>query len=420
MGPAVADPSIINSTYLGGSLYDLGYAVALQGDKTFIAGTTFSLDFPVVAVSSSKPEDEQTPDVFVTALGPSGTPFYSTYVAMGDNYESVLGIGVGPDGSAYVAALAYHGDDTSAVVSKLEPTGELAWTREEAGRFFAQGMTVDPQGNVYVTGRDTSAGVDAAFLWKLAPDGSTSYWAEIDGDGFEFGRDVAVDAKGNAYVVGLTGSTDLAEEKVPAGTNAFVTKLDPAGSILWSTYLGGSNEDWGERIAVAANGDLIVAGTTKSSDFPTLNAIQTGLRGPKDLFLARLTPEGAPVFSTYLGGSFDEEVLDLALAGSSIFLVVVSPWRDSPLRQPLDPSCSDGVSFLAQLDAMTAQPLDAACLGGSIIYGVAAGSSGVALTGAAGPGLPLVDPWQPAPAGGDDAFAAKLVLTTTKPITRRR
>ncbi len=416
--PAGAGSTIINSTYLGGSLNDLGFAVAMQGDKTFIAGTTFSLDYPVVSVSSSKPEDEQTPDVFVTVLGPSGAPLYSTYVAMGDDYESVLGIGVGPDGSAYVAALAYHGEDTSAVVSKLEPTGELAWTREEAGRFFAQGMTVDSQGNVYVTGRDTSAGVDAAFVWKLDPEGSTTYWTEIDGDSFEFGRDVAVDAGGNAYVIGLTGSTDLADgEKVPADVNAFVTKLDPAGSILWSTYLGGSDEDWGERIAVAANGDLIVAGTTRSSDFPTLNAVQASLRGPKDLFLARLTSEGAPVFSTYLGGSFDEEVLNLALAGSNLYLAVVSPWKDSPLRQPLDASCG-GNNFLARLDAAAAQPLDATCLRGAVIYGVAASSSAVSLTGAAGLGLPLVNPWQPIPGGGDDAFATKLVLSTDKPKRR--
>jgi threonine dehydrogenase-like Zn-dependent dehydrogenase len=419
--PAAADPVFLNSTYLGGSLDDLGRAVATQGDITFVAGATFSLDYPVVAVSSGKPEDEQTPDVFVTALGASGTPLYSTYVAMGNESESVLGIGVGPDGSAYVAALAYHGADTSAVVAKLEPDGELAWTREEAGGYFAQGMTVDAQGNVYVTGRDTSNGGDEAFVWKLDPEGTTVYWTGIDGDGYEYGRDVAVDAAGNAYVAGLTVSTDLdgADEKAPDGENAFVTRLDPAGSIVWSTYLGGSAEDWGERIAVAANGDLLVTGTTKSSNFPTVKALQDAIRGPKDLFLTRLTPDGKQVYSTYLGGSFDEEVADLALEGSSLYLVVISPWADSPLRQPLDPSC--GVNFVVQLDAGTAQPLYAACLpGSSVIYSVAPGSAGVALTGAAGSGLPLVEPWQPASGGGEDAFAAKLVLTTRKPALQPR
>lgn len=421
--PAAAEHTILNSTFLGGSRSDVGLAVAVQNGNTFIAGTTYSLDYPVVAVTSSKPEDEQTSDVFVTALDSSGTPMYSTYVAMGNQEEDVLGIGVAPDGSAYVAALAYHGIEMSAVVAKLEPWGELAWRREAAGRFYAQGMTVDSQGNVYVTGRNTGVDendvpLDTAFLWKLDSEGATSYWAEIDGDSFDIGSDVAVDAAGNAYVVGITGSTDLpgADQPAPEGVNAFVTGLDAAGAILWSTYLGGSGEDQGVKIDVAADGNLVVAGTTKSTDLPTQKPYQAQPGGLQDLLLARLAPRGEVITLSYLGGSENDDVLDLDQEGASIYLAAVSPPGNAPHRKYLDPAC--GGSFLAKLD-LTGQPMDAACVGSlSAIYGLAADSTGVSLAGAAGSDLPVVDAWQPAPAGAGDAFAAKLIFTTRK-VARR-
>lgn len=419
--PAAADSTFLYSTFLGGNRLDAGLAVAAQNGNTFIAGITNSLDYPVVGVASEKPGDEQTSDVFVTALDSSGTPFYSTYVAMGDQEESVLGIGVGPDGSAYVAALAYHGTEMSAVVAKLESSGELAWLREEAGRFYAQGMTVDSQGNVYVTGRNTGTDDDprdTAFLWKLDSEGSTIYWVEIDGDSFDVGSDVAVDAAGNAYVAGITGSTDLpgADQAAPEGVNAFVTGFDPAGALLWSTYLGGSGEDLGAEIGVAADGNLVVAGTTKSTDLPTQKPYQEKLRGLQDLLLARLTPSGQLISLSYLGGSDDDDVLDLAVEGSSLFLAVTSLGDDSPLRKPLDPFC--GGSFMARLDGAW-QVMDAACAGSlSGVFGVAADSTGVSLAGAAGSDLPVVDAWQPAPAGGGDAFAAKLVLVVPRKAPR--
>ena len=422
--PAGADPTLVYSTYLGGSLGEGGFAVAAQGGNTFVAGITNSPDYPVVAVSSSKWGDEQVRQVFVTALGPSGAPFYSTYLPITDNTGpriiQGLGIGVSPDGSAYVVVATYDfGSDPSSIhVAKLEPGGALAWHGGSGeGRAYPQGMTVDSQGNVYVTGRNNSEApysgdvMNTAFVWKIRADGWTSYWTDIDGNGLETGQSIAVDAAGNAYVLGTTNSTNLpkAIQPVPAGgsDNAFVTKLDPAGSILWSTYLGGTDE--GKEIRVAADGSLVVVGTTSSTDFPTLNAIQTELRGPRDLFLTRLKPWGSRISSTYLGGSGTEEVVDLALEASSILLAVSSPGADSSLRAALDPSCGN-VYFVAKLDATASRVLDGACLGSSYISGVAADSSGVSLTGGAAADLPLANAWQPSPAGGSEAFAAKLVL----------
>jgi Beta-propeller repeat len=408
--PAGADPVFTYSTYIGGSLNESGVAVAARGGNTFIAGTTFSLDYPVIRVSSQKPNDSSIPDVFVTKIGPSGTPFYSTYVPTTPDRKFVFGIGASPDGGAYVGALTFYGADTLVDVVKLTGSGAIAWGREIGGRTYAEALTVDSQGNVYITGRDNNEGsngyVDMAFVWKILPDGTTGYWAEIDGNNYESGYDVAVNDAGYAYVTGMTLSTNLpnALQAVPGSYNAFLTELDPSGAILWSTYLGGSKQDWGKKIALAADGTVVVAGTTQSSDFPTLNAVQTDLRGTQDLFVARFQPWGSRISSTYLGGSGTDEIKDLALDASSILLAVDSQGTDSPLRAPLPPSCS--TTFVAKLDAAAARVLDASCGGNA----VAADSSGVSVTGGASSGLPVVNAWQPAPAGGSDAFVQKLVF----------
>jgi hypothetical protein len=414
--PALADPTLLYSTYMGGSDIDRGNAVAARASTTFVAGITRSRDYPVVGANSSHKQGDQYNDVFLTVLGPSGSPLYSTYVPTTDaDNKFVLGIGLGPggaSGSPYVASESAYGADTVIVVVKLSPGGTIAWTWSTGGgRFYAQGMTVDSQGNVYITGRDNNEDdnyqyVNRAFVWKISPAGSLIYSIRIDGNSSDQGRGIAVDSAGNAYVAGVTLSTDLpgASGPAPAGDNGFVTKLDPAGSILWSIYLGGHGSDAAEKIAVAADNSVVVAGTTQSTDFPTASAIQTGLNGPQDLFLTRLAPSGSLISSTYLGGSGSDAVRALALEPASILLAVISPDADSPLRGPLDPACN--TSFIAKLNTTASRVLDAACGGDA----VAADASGVSVAGSAGSGLPVVNAWQPSPAGGGDAFAMKLVL----------
>lgn len=418
--PAGADPTILFSTFLGGSRSDTGWAVAAWGDGTVVAGTTRSLDFPVrfppSGLTSSKPNDGFIRDVFLTTLSRTGAPVYSRYIPMADNHQSVLGVGAGPDDAVYVASLTFYGAETSIVIVRVDLPGRIVWTRSTYSRLYAEKMTVDPQGNVYVTGRNNDenpgpgpAYIDAAFVWKLAPDGSTVYFTNIDGNGFDIGRGIAADAAGYAYVTGATTSTNLpnALQAVPVGgNNVFVTKLGLAGEVRWTTYLGGSGEDWGEEIEVAADNTVVLAGTTTSPNFTILNALQPAPGGSQDLFVARLQSWGSRIFSTYLGGSGSENLWDLALEPASILLAVESPEPGSPLREPLNPAC--GSSFVAKLDANASQVLDAACLGASAILGVAASSSGISLTGAAAPDLPRINAWQPGAPGGGDAFAAKI------------
>ena len=122
-----------------------------------------------------------------------------------------------------------------------------------------------------------------------------------------------MDSAGNAYVTGSTTSTNFPTasplQAVFGGGmllgDAFVAKLNPAGSALvYSTYLGGSGDDFGQGIAVDSSGNAYVTGSTYSTDFPTANPLQAVFGGGIDAFVAKLNPTGsALVYSTYLGGS---------------------------------------------------------------------------------------------------------------------
>ena len=156
------------------------------------------------------------------------------------------------------------------------------------------------------------ASFDATRPLVIDPVFST-YWG---GTGIDRGLGIAVDSSGNAYVTGYTLSTNfptvnaLKEAPAPDNTDAFVVKLDAAGSALvYSTYLGGRGLDEGHSIAADAAGHAYVTGSTVGSeDFPTVNAFQeVPASGDFDAFVAKLSPTGsALVYSTFLGGSGSE------------------------------------------------------------------------------------------------------------------
>src|SRR5262249_7727304 len=139
-----------------------------------------------------------------------------------------------------------------------------------------------------------------------------SYSTYLGGSDEDVGHGIAVDAAGNAYVTGYTLSTNFPVVAAFQGSpkllyNAFVTKVSASGaSLVYSTYLGGSNNDLGQGIAVDASGNAYVTGFTTSTDFPTVAAFQGTFSGAEDAFVTKLSASGIPLYSTYLGGSGDE------------------------------------------------------------------------------------------------------------------
>ena len=144
-------------------------------------------------------------------------------------------------------------------------------------------------------------------------------------------RAIAVDASGNAYVTGLTYSTNFPIVAAPQRDlwrgsfgDAFVSKLNATGSALaYSTYLGGNGEEDGRGIAVDGAGNANVIGLTGSSNFPTVNALYPTSSGIQDAFVTRLNAAGnAVTYSTYLGGSGDDQANAVAVDASGNAYVI--------------------------------------------------------------------------------------------------
>lgn len=358
---------LLYSTYLGGSAGAgiAGIAVDSTG-SIYVAGGTVSKDFPVVnAYQSQFKGTGQFPGQgFVTKFSPDGSTLdYSTYLGGSGNINGIGGLAINSAGDAYVAgttdstdfpttAQAIQGSllgRANAFVAELNPPGNgLVYSTYLGGSAYdsAGAISIDVSGDMYVVGVTNSTDFPlfhpfqstnyesangstnlTGFVAKIAAGGKAlDYSSYLGGSG---GLDevlgIAVDGAGNAYVTGATESTDFptVSPYQPAnrdaeglgGTSAFVTKINSAGTALvYSTYLGGSGGgqgvrgELGDAIAVDAAGDAYIAGSTSSTDFPTLDAVQetnnAAAIGSENAFVSELDPTGSKLlFSTYLGGS---------------------------------------------------------------------------------------------------------------------
>jgi hypothetical protein len=377
--PLLIDPSLGYSTYLGGSSSDGGASITVDASfHIFLTGGTGSTDFP-----TENPAQETygggSGDVFVTKLDRHGTGIiYSTFLG-GSDYDWSSGIVVDEEGNAYIVGTTESSDfpttagafDRSfgagpfaedAFVVKLNPTGsELVYATYLGGSSPEEGhgIAVDGDGNAYVTGPTQSEdfptenpfqaalannfGYADAFVTKLNASGSALvYSTYLGGDQGANGYGIAVDDSGNAYVTGATSSTDF-PTKSPlqathsGGADAFVTKFDSTGTALvYSTYLGGLHNDYGLAIALDITNNAHVAGTTSSDGFPTVRAVQPTFAGTWDGFVAQLNAAGSGLnYSTFLGGSEDEEVNSIALDPfRNVYVVGQTRSTDFPTAAP--------------------------------------------------------------------------------------
>ncbi len=155
-------------------------------------------------------------------------------------------------------------------------------------------IAVDSQGNMYVAGGTTSSdlppsvsrprnfsGVRDAFVAKISADGqSLLYLTYVGGSNIDYATGIALDAAGNAYVCGVTYSADFPTQSAYQSTSvgyrgdAFFTKLNAQGEIVQSSYFGGSGQDAAQAIALDGDGNICLTGHTYSDDFPTVNPLQ--------------------------------------------------------------------------------------------------------------------------------------------------
>jgi len=423
----IIDPILEYSTYLGGSNIDGGNAIAVAQDKTaFIAGGTFSTDFPTahpLQPNHGGPDDFAR-DAFVTKLSADGsTLLYSTYLG-GKNEDVANGIGIDSFGNAYVAGTTLSGD--------FPVTPGSANTL--CGGDGQCGSTWNGKGLIVSNG----------FVVKLNPAGSQLIYSTFIGE-YETVRvqAIAVDKDEIAYVTGQTGPNLPVTIPIPPDTqppppfpitasafqpaisgddDAFVAKISASGStILYSSYLGGDNEDIAYGIAVDGNANAYVTGLTYSISFPvTGSAVQPTNAGAGDAFLTKVNTNasGAPslAYSTLLGGSGVDQ-------GNAVTIdptggVYVAGLTSSPGFASLRPYGGNGDAFIAKFNPLLSGPaslLYFTYLGGSLADsagGIAIDSDGNAyVTGSTvSSDFPIVGAvFQPVYGGGNaDAFVTKL------------
>jgi hypothetical protein len=333
--------ALVYSTYIGGSAENWGYGIAVDAPgSAYVTGSTLSVDFPTAsplqATNKATPTTE-TVTAFVAKLNPAGSALaYSTYLG-GSDGDSGQSIAVDSSGDAYVTGYTSSDDfptvnplqasnhgDFDVFVAKLNSDGSaLVYSTYLGGSGvdYGYGIAVDSSGNAYVTGRTYSTdfptanplqasykGELDAFVAKLNPAGSALvYSTYLGGDRYDEGNSIAVDPSGNAYVTGVTYSTNFPTAAPFQSTcggcstyaDAFVAKLNAIGSALvYSTYLGGSGVDYGFGIAVDSSGNAYVTGETSSSDFPVAHPLQPSAHGNFDVFVTKISPLGANAVPT--------------------------------------------------------------------------------------------------------------------------
>jgi hypothetical protein len=134
------------------------------------------------------------------------------------------------------------------------------------------------------------------------------YSTYLGGSGDEYPDDIVVDSDGNIYITGMTSSANFPTLNpfnitYSGDKDCFFTKYDATGSQIFSTFIGGAGDDRGESIALGSDGDFYITGSTQSSDFPSVNAFNSTYSGERDVFILRLNSDGDTLlYSTYVGG----------------------------------------------------------------------------------------------------------------------
>lgn len=449
--PLVIDPTLVYSTYLGGSNFDTAEGMVIDSHgNVYVTGTTGSHDFISGAVAGE--------DAYVLKINAAGSALVYSTILGGSIDDEGTDIGIDSAGQAYItgytdspdfptqnaaqsACSTYFGACTGeAFLAKLSADGSaLLYSTYHGGSMGedAEGVAVVDAENVYIVGSTSSAnfptrnalqpalgGVVDAFVARFdtTKNGIDSlvYSTYLGGSLSDYGSSIAVDVGGNVYLSGNTISTNFPTQAAFQATNhgnvdTFLVKLNPSGSsLVYSTYLGGSGEDNSYDIAVDGSGQVHVTGSTTSTNFPTHKPLQSTNLGWMDVFVTKLNAGGsALVYSTYLGGESADLGYGITTDGlGNAYVTGNTSSATFPMKDTLQAYGGDGDAFITKLNA-----------GGELLYGTLLGGAqadygdSVAVDGSGNAyvagftfstDFPTLNPLQPANKGSTDLFVAKI------------
>jgi hypothetical protein len=348
------------ATYYGGSNDELAHGIITDDNRNvFIAGHTFSTNFPTTSGAFQTTYGNNR-DGFVVKFDSNGTRLWATYVG-GSNFDD--GYGFAADSSGNVAVVITTGSsglgtsgtfqptkptaagnntsDYDVLIVKLTASGTRAWATYYGGNNNEYGYAAasDNHDNIIFTGwtystnfptttgaqqtsKSGTSTTSDAFVVKLDNAGSRLWGTYYGGTGTEDDDPVAIgyagmatDGVGNIFITGSTTgnfptTTGAYQTTYGGGTDGFAVKFDTSGVRQWATYIGGSAKDIGAGIASNAVGGVLVTGFTSSTNTSfamSTNTYQANNAGGEDVFVIKLSGAGARVWSTYYGGTGNDD-----------------------------------------------------------------------------------------------------------------
>ena len=370
--PATASlgPELVWHTFLGGAARDWAFAIAVDGNRNIYATGLSAATWgsPISPFGGGY-------DVFVAKLDANGSLLWNTFLGGSDN-DIGYGIALDANGNVYVngfskttwgSPIAPYSGLEDGFVAKLDANGSLLWNTFLGGSgvdWGQGGITVDAAGNSYVTGQSNAtwgtpvtpyAGSWDGYAAKLDTDGSLQWSTFVGGSSNEYGLGIALDTIGNLYVSGYN-------YEVGGVQDAFVAKLNVSGAQQWNVSLGGSGWDIGFDIAVDTGGNCYVVGRSPA----TWGSPVSPHVGSDDAFIAKLDAAGAILWNTFLGGSGQDDGSAIVLDASGN--VYVSGASETTWGWPATPLAGGRDGFVARLDVNGALQFNT-FLGGAGIEG---------------------------------------------------
>ena len=420
----VIDPVLVYSSYLGGTLYDIGQSIAVdQGGNAYVVGTTASLNFPTtpgvlkpVLLPRTDAPNSYWNDAFVTKVNPTGSALvYSTYFGGRNGGEGGMGVALDAQGNAYLTGttmatdfplvnpyqstmggadesfatklnatgsaiifstyLGGNGTDLGAKIAVNQTTGESTFVGYSSSpNFPTTPGAYKPKicgGPIGCNGIFYSGG----YIARFASNGGIIFATLYDGSV----TDVALDNDDNAV---FAGSTVAILETTPGafqptssgGTDGFIATLNPNGTrLVYATYLGGGlGSDVVRGITLDAAGNMYVTGQTQNSGFPsTPGAFDETYNGGEDGFVTKLDPAGTSlIYSTFFGGTGKDQPFAIGLGNDDSAFIAGETLSgvSFPLRNSVNGI--NGTIFLARLDPNGSTMVFSSLLGNGGAYDV--------------------------------------------------
>jgi hypothetical protein len=442
----VVDPDLDWGSYFGGSSGDVGEDIVADNAGNILAvGWTYSSGWISGGWDTSYGGDR---DSLAIKFDSEGNHLWSSYVG-GSGEDFGYGVAVDETGNVIMTGrtassgwvsggwdTSYNGGLSDAFIVKLNTNGTHVWSTYIGGNSGDTGeeLAIDEAGNILMAGGtvssgwvsggwDTSFGGGSSdgFVIKFESDGDYVWSSYLGGDNIDYARGIATDSEGNIAVLGGTFTSGWVsggwDTSLSGASDSFVVKLDSSGNHVWSTYLGGSNDEYGFNVTTDNAGNILAIGWTYSSGWIS-GGWDTSYEGNyTDGFVVKLESDGDHAWSTYIGGGNSEQCRDIVTDAVGNVLVTGDSASSGWVTGGWDISFGgvlDG--FVLMLDSH-GDHIWSSYLDGSVGTGIVVDRKGsLFVTGSTGVSGWLSGGWDTSYNGSGDGFVVKITDANTNII----